>query len=66
MYKQETKKLIGVLLDLRTQTNEKIKLIVFDYAKNEGLLAASFEDKENFDYKKIIKEEFGLVVWKNL
>jgi len=54
--------LVSFLLGLRKEVDEGIRDIVWDYAKMEGLVAASYENKDRFAYKKIIREELGLEI----
>jgi len=60
--KDRTKIRIRSLLNMQKEIENDIKGIIFDYAKMEGLLPVSRELKDGFDYKKVIREEFGLVV----
>jgi len=62
MDKEGTIILVSFLLGLREEIEKGIRDIVWDYAKNEGLVAASYENKEMFAYKKIIREELGLEI----
>ena len=63
-FKEETKKQIEELIELREKTNITLRKVVFDYCKQEGLVAASreFDIDKPIAYKKIIREEFGLVI----
>jgi len=63
-YKTETKKQIEELIELRIKIEITLRKVVFDYCKQEGLVAASreFDIDRPIAYKKIIREEFGLVI----
>lgn len=63
-YKAEVKKRIIIIIETQKNVNLLLRKEVFDYCKQEGLIAASreFEVDRPIPYKKIIKEEFGLVI----
>jgi len=62
MSKKEIKKKLMELIKQHDSITEEIKEIVFNYAKMEGLVSASCQNSDSFGYKKIIREEFDLVI----
>lgn len=63
-YKENTKTAIKQLLERKTLDEIELRKLVFDYCKQEGLVAASreFDINNPIAYKKIIREEFGLII----
>ena len=61
MNKETTKEKINNLIKEDEKIKNQLIDIVFDYAKMEGLVSAS-STKDSIRYKKIIREEFGLVI----
>ena len=63
-YKEDIKKQIQDVMKKRMNDEIILRQIVFDYAKHEGLVSASreFDINRPIAYKKIIREEFGLVI----
>jgi len=63
-YKEEVSEQLESLLEQREENKLEIVKLVFDYCKQEGLVAVSLEFDINrpIAYKKIIREEFGLII----
>lgn len=62
--KEDVKKRIITIMETRKNVELLLRKEVFDYCKQEGLVAASreFDIDRPIAYKRIIREEFGLVV----
>jgi len=63
-YKDEVKEKIIKLMKKRENNEIELRKVIFDYCKYEGLVAASreFSIDKPIAYKKIIREEFDLVI----
>jgi len=62
MREEEIKIRVSLLITLKEEIDKYIRHAVYDFAKSEGLVSASHEDVDNFNYKKIIRNELGLEI----